>query len=132
MFTQIKTSTANREIVAQLTRKLNLGKENVIARIAFTYSFSKDRKMDLAKIQDVGGKEYSKSVLFGEHFDIYLGMLCTHYGVYKTDKDIPRLIKMHIDDGLELIINDIKENPSIDGFDFLLKKIHNGLYAVNL
>ncbi len=131
MFTQIKTSTANREIVAQLTRKLNLGKENIIARIAFTYSLSKDRKLDLTEIEDSGGKEYSKSVLFGDNFDIYLGLLCVNYGLFKTDKDIPRLIKMHIDDGLKLMDNEIKENPSIDGFDYLIKKINLELTAMN-
>ena len=34
MFTQIKTSTKNRENVVELTRKFNLGAENVIARMA--------------------------------------------------------------------------------------------------
>ena len=33
MFSQIKTSAKNREIVVDLTRKFNLGAENVIARI---------------------------------------------------------------------------------------------------
>jgi|TARA_R110000782_G_scaffold270485_1_gene371947 DNA sulfur modification protein DndE len=127
MFTQIKTSKANREVVAQLTRKLSLGAENTIARIAFTYSLSKDRKLDLTQIQDGGGKEYSKSVLFGDHFDIYLGLLCTHYEFYKTDKDIPKYIKMHIDDGLELIDQEIKENSNLDGFGFLINKLNIGL-----
>ena len=44
MLTNIKTSKENREVVSQLTRKLNLGTENIIARIALTYSLSKDRK----------------------------------------------------------------------------------------
>lgn len=123
MFTQIKTSKANREVVAQLTRKLNLGKENIIARIAFTCSLSKERKLDLTQIQDVGGKEYSKAVLFGDYYDIYLGLLCTHYGLYKTDKDLPKYIKMHIDDGLESLNSEIKKNPNKDGFEFLINKI---------
>ena len=130
MFTQIKTSKANREVVAQLTRKLNLGAENTIARIAFTYSLSKDRKMDLTKIQDVGGKEYAKSVLFGDHFDIYIGLLCTHYGLYKTDKDIPKYVKMHIDDGLELIDEEIKGSSNVDGFDYVINKITTGLHDI--
>ena len=37
MFTQIKTSKENKDIVSQLTRKLGLGTENIIARIAYTY-----------------------------------------------------------------------------------------------
>ena len=56
MFTQIKTSKENKEVVALLTRKLGLGTENVIARIAYTYSLSQDKKLDLNDIKDAGGK----------------------------------------------------------------------------
>lgn len=122
MFKQIKTSKSNKDVVSLLTRKLGLGAENVIARIAFTYSLSQNRKLDLTKIQDSGGKEYSKSVLFGEYFDIYIGLLCTHYGLYKTDKDIPKYLKMHVDDGLMLINIEIQDNTNTDGFDFIIEK----------
>ncbi|SCX00323.1 DndE family protein [Flavobacterium saliperosum] len=127
MFTQIKTSKENKEVVALLTRKLGLGTENVIARIAYTYSLSQDKKLDLNDIKDAGGKEYSKSVLFGEYYDIYLGMLCVHYGLYKTDKDIGRYIKMHVDDGLQLLNEEVNSLSNIDGFDFLTEKINLGL-----
>jgi len=127
MFTQIKTSKENKEVVALLTRKLGLGTENVIARIAYTYSLSQDKKLDLNDIKDAGGKEYSKSVLFGEYYDIYLGLLCVHYGLYKTDKDIGRYIKMHVDEGLQLLNEEVNERSNIDGFDFLSEKINKSL-----
>ena len=127
MFTQIKTSKENKEVVALLTRKLGLGTENVIARMAFTYSLSQDKKLDLNDIKDAGGKEYSKSVLFGEYYDIYLGLLCVNYGLYKTDKDIGRYIKMHVDEGLQLLNQEVNERSNIDGFDFLSEKINLGL-----
>jgi DNA sulfur modification protein DndE len=127
MFTQIKTSKENKEVVSLLTRKLGLGAENVVARMAFTYSLSQDRKLDLNDIKDAGGKEYSKAVLFGDYDDIYLGLLCVHYGLYKTDKDIVRYIKMHVDDGLQLLNNEVNERANIDGFDFLTEKINLGL-----
>lgn len=38
MFTSIKTSKINKDIVTDLSRKFNLGAENIIARIALTYS----------------------------------------------------------------------------------------------
>ena len=85
MFTQIRTSKANKELVSQLTRRLNLGAENVIARLAFSYSIAKGKKLDVSILADSSGKTYSKAVLFGKHYDIYMGMLCTHYGLYKTD-----------------------------------------------
>jgi DNA sulfur modification protein DndE len=131
MFTQIKTSKENKEVVALLTRKLGLGTENVIARMAFTYSLSQDKKLDLNDIKDAGGKEYSKSVLFGEYYDIYLGLLCVHYGLYKTDKDIGRYIKMHVDEGLQLLYQEVNERSNIDGFDFLSEKITKQLTTFN-
>lgn len=127
MFTQIKTSKKNRETVTELSRKFNLGAENVVARIALTYSLSKGRKLSLENIEDSQGKEYSKTVLFGSNYPYYVGLICTHYGIYKTDKDIQKYVKMHIDDGLELMSKELKENPNLNGMDYLIDKIEQGL-----
>lgn len=127
MFSQIKTSKKNKEVVAKLTRRLNLGTENVIARIAFSYSLAQDKKLDVKNLSDSSGKEYSKAVLFGENIDVYLGMISVHYGLYKTDKDLPKYIKMHIDDGLSLINKELEDRPNVDGFDYLVEKISIGL-----
>jgi DNA sulfur modification protein DndE len=130
MFTHIKTSRKNRELVSWLTRKLNLGTENIIARIAFAYSLSKDKKMDISDIKDSQGKEYSKTVLFGDNLPYYISLVCIHYDIYKTDKDIPKYIKMHIDDGLEIINNELQENPNLDGFEYIIDKIEYGLNKI--
>ena len=130
MFTHIKTTRKNKDIVAFLSRKLNLGTENHIARIAFTYSISNDRILDLSEISDSQGKEYSKSVLFGNNLPFYISLVCVHYNIYKTDKDIPKYIKMHIDDGLELINNELQDNPNLDGFEYIIDKIDDGLKEI--
>mgnify|MGYP001239261667 CR=1 FL=1 len=130
MFTHIKTSKTNKEVVSFLSRKLNLGTENIIARIALTYSLSKDRVLNISDIKDSQGKEYSKSVLFGDNFPFYLSLVCIHYEIYKTDKDIAKYIKMHIDDGLELINNEIMSNPNLDGFEYIIDKIDSGLKEI--
>ncbi|MCK9412362.1 MAG: DndE family protein [Prolixibacteraceae bacterium] len=130
MFTHIKTSRENRELVSKLTRKLNLGTENIVARIAFTYSLAKDNKLDLNEIKDSQGKEYSKAVLFGNNLPYYISLLCVHYNIYKTDKDIPKYIKMHIDDGLQLINKELQDNPNLDGFEYIIEKIDNGLKEI--
>lgn len=127
MFTSIKTSRSNKYIVTDLSRKFNLGAENIIARIALTYSLSKDRILSLTDISDSQGKEYSKNVLFGSNLPYYVGLVCVKYGLYKTDKDIPKYIKMHIDDGLQLMNNELRENPNLNGYDYLIDKITNGL-----
>lgn len=119
MFTSIKTSKVNKDIVTDLSRKFNLGAENIIARIAFAYSLSKDRLLSLSDIADSQGKEYSKHVLFGDNLPYYIGLICVKYGLYKTDKDIPKYVKLHIDDGLQLMNQELHENPNLNGYDYL-------------
>ncbi len=127
MFSHIKTSKENKEIVTQLTNKLNLGAENVIARIALTSSIEQQVKLDLNTIKDSSGKEYSEKVLFGDYSDYYIGMVALHYGLHVSDKDLVKYIKMHIDDGLQLLSDEIISNSNIDGFDFLVEKIESSL-----
>ena len=131
MFTHIKTSKENREVVAQLTRKLNLGTENIISRIALTYSLSLDRKLNLSEIQNSGGKEYSTKVLFGYYADIYLAMVAMHYNLHISEKDLAKYLKMHIDDGLSLINDEFNINTNMDGFDFLIKKVESSLSLIS-
>ena len=127
MFTHIRTSKENREIVAKLTRRLNLGTENHISRIALAHSLSKDRKLKIEEVQNSSGKEYTKSVLFGQYLDYYLGLVALHYSIHITDKDLPKYIKMHIDDGLQLLNEELGQRSNIEGFDFLVEKIEKGL-----
>jgi DNA sulfur modification protein DndE len=131
MFTTIKTSLENKTIVTDLTRKLNLGPENVIARLAFSYSIATKKKFDLTDIKDSKGKEYSKNVLFGNNLPFYISLICINYNIYKTDQNIPKYIKMHIDHGLGLISNELVTNPNLSGFDFLLEKIDSGLNYID-
>jgi len=130
MIGQIKTSTENKERVTRLTRKFGLGAENIIARIAIAYSLKQGGHFDPTKVKDSGGKEYSRNVLFGNLFPLYLSMICEHYQIKSTDKDLPRYFKLHLDDGLELIDKDVKDNPNLVGFDYLFDKIHEGLREI--
>ncbi|MDB5119736.1 MAG: hypothetical protein JWN56_954 [Sphingobacteriales bacterium] len=123
MFSNIKTSKANKEIVTSLTTKLALGTENVIARIALAYSLSKDRLLELNGIKDSGGKEYSAKVLFGDYTDYYIALISLHYNIYSGDRDIVRYVKMHVDDGLELLNEEFQDNSNITGFEFIANKI---------
>jgi DNA sulfur modification protein DndE len=131
MFSSIKTSKANKEIVTQLTNKLNLGAENVIARLAFSYSLSKEYKLDLANIQDSSGKEYNTKVLFGNYSDIYIALLCVHYNLHKSDRDIPRYVKMHIDEGLQQINKYVLSKDSITGTEFLINEVEKGILFID-
>lgn len=130
IFSTIKTSSVNKEIVVDLTRKFNLGAENVIARIAIGYSLQTGFKFKPTDVKDSGGKEYSKNVLFGNYFPIYLAIICTYYQINENDKDIPRYFKIHLDHGLQLIYDDITDNPNLLGYDYLFDKIEDGLKQI--
>lgn len=127
MFTQIKTSFKNKETVTVLTRKFGLGAENIIARIAIAYSLQSGAHFSPLEIKDSGGKEYSKNVLFGNLFPIYSAIMCKHYSIRMSNKDLPRYFKLHLDDGLEKIMQDVKDNPNLIGFDYLFDKVRIGL-----
>ncbi len=103
MIKSIKTSESNRTVVSELTNRLNMGPENVIARIALVYSVSQGKKLALSQIADSKGKEYSGNVLFGDKQEIYTAIVCQLYNINAANLDIPKYIKMHVDDGLELI-----------------------------
>ena len=130
MFNSIKTSRANKLVVTELSRKFNLGAENVIARIALAYSLAQDRQLSLSDIADSQGKEYSKNVLLGSNLPYYIGLICVKYGLYKTDKDIPKYVKLHIDDGLQLMNKELRNNPNLNGYDYLIDQIETGLNAL--
>ena len=132
MFSQIRTSSRNREIVVELTRKFNLGAENIIARIALGYSLQSGNKFSPLDVKDSGGKEYSKNVLFGNYYPIYEALICTHYQINSNNKDLPRYFKMHLDDGLQRIYNDITDNPNLVGYDYLFDKIEAGLKKISV
>lgn len=130
MFNQIKTSAKNKEAVAILTRKFGLGAENIIARIAIACSLQSGVKFSPLDIKDSGGKEYTKNVLFGAHYPMYAAIMCKHYGIRMSNKDLPRYFKLHLDDGLESIMRDVTDNPNLIGFDYLFDKIQIGLEEI--
>lgn len=127
MFSNIKTSKANKELVTQLTSRLNLGPENIIARLAFSYSIAQERKLDLKQMSDSQGKEYNVKVLFGNYPEVYLSMLALHYQINIRHVDLGKYAKMHIDDGLELIDKALKNRTNVTGNDFLINEIEKGL-----
>lgn len=112
----IRTSRENKVIVQNLTRKLGLGFENQIARIAFAYSISNGIKLQISDIKDSSGKEYSGSVFFGDKTTIYKGIISLRYNIHPENPDVLKLIKMHIDDGLRSLDKLYSENKNIDVF----------------
>ena len=129
MLINIKTSEANKTVVTELTRKFfpQGGPENFVARVALAYSLSKGVRFEsLDAAKDNRGKEYKEDILFGNHRDLYVALVCQHYHLHHSDRDLPKYLKMHIDDGLERLDRMFKEGGSYSGFDFLMEYIENG------
>ena len=127
----IKTSEANKEVVRRLTAKLPLGtSENVIARIALAYSLESGKKFSSSEfnIYDSKGKEYKDHILFDPKYrDLYIALICQHYGIYKTDDNIPKYVKLHIDHGLDLMDKLFSNNNNYTIIDFLIDNLENGI-----
>ncbi len=130
----IRTSERNLEVVRKLTTKLPYGtKENVIARIALGYSLQTGKKFQTTdfSLYDSKGKEYKDHILFeAKYRDYYIALICQHYGLYKTDENIPRYIKLHIDHGLDLMEKIFQDNYNYTFFEFLVEYIEKGTLAL--
>ena len=133
----VKTSEVNKDRVVALTGRLgNNIKENVVARIALAYSLAKGRELPLTQDQkseyyrDSRGKEYKDDVLLGQHRNLYIALICQHYGIHKTDANIPRYVKLHLDNGLELMAKEFEQNPSYSSVEFLLDNAEYGIDAL--
>tara|TARA_Y100001958_G_C21156897_1_gene491721 strand:+ start:857 stop:1234 length:378 start_codon:yes stop_codon:yes gene_type:complete len=122
----IKTSLSNKEVVTNLTTKLQLGAENIIARIALSLSLSKMKKFDISDIKDSKGKEYTKNIFFGDYYFIYVSLVCQLYNINRLDPSIPKLIKIHLDDGLEILDKEFSDSNN-KGIDYLLTSLPTGL-----
>jgi DNA sulfur modification protein DndE len=132
----VKTSEANKDVVRKLTSKLPFGTpENVIARIALTYSLSSDRRFmpNEFSVYDSKGKEYKDQTLFDVRYrSYYVALVCQAYGIHKLDDNIPKYVKLHLDHGLETIGDLFTKNPEYTFFDFLTDHLERGISALDL
>lgn len=132
----IRTSRDNQEIVTNLTRKLPIGtSENVIARIALGYSLASNDKFteDDFALYDSQGKEYKDQILFEASLkDYYIALVCQKYGIEKNNEQIPRLIKLHIDRGLQLINQKFIDTPEYSFYDFFMETLTRGCDALDI
>jgi len=130
----IRTSERNQEVVRKLTTKLPYGtKENVIARIALGYSLQTGKRFQTSdfSLYDSKGKEYKDHILFDVKYrDFFIALICQYYGLYKTDDNIPKYIKLHIDHGLELMDTIFQDNYNYTFFEFLVEYIEKGTLAL--
>lgn len=126
---RIKTTEANHQLIRDFTAKLRLPAENIIARIALSYSLSQHRKYQ-ANTNDSKGKEYADEILFGKQKPYFISLICQHYQISKHDPNIPKYIKYHVDDGLEMMGKFFESNQNHTIYDFLIEAIDRGIEGV--
>jgi DNA sulfur modification protein DndE len=129
MLINIRTSEANKQIVQELSRKVFPGaSENYISRVAMSYSLSRGAKLSIEKdLQDAKGKEYKDDILFGNYRTYYIAMICQHYGIYRTDANMGKYVKMHVDHGLGLMKKIFEDGKNYTGLDFLIEQVEQGI-----
>jgi len=128
----IRTSEENKAVVSELTRRMfpQGQSENIISRIALAYSISKGERLNLRDIQNSQGKEYKEETLLGSYKTYYVALICQHYGIHKENADLPRYLKMHVDDGLQRLKTLFADQRSYTGLDFLMEHIERGSEAL--
>jgi len=136
----IKTSSENRINISRLTSLYKFKSEAVIARIAINYSLQLNRhfKLNEDSILDNEGKEYKDETLYGYLGDhpnkvIYKALVEQHYNKNLNESDFNRLIKLHLDDGLETLsknLLDVNKGRNYH-FDFLLNIVKNGVNLIS-
>ncbi|SOD88947.1 DndE family protein [Spirosoma fluviale] len=130
----IKTSEANRQRVTDLTGRIGGStrlSENVVARIALAYSLSRGNRLNIeTDVQDSKGKEYTDQILLGKNRSLYIALVCQHYQIPNTDGNLAKYIKMHLDDGLELMAKLFEQNKTYTGLDFLFEEVERGIEAL--
>lgn len=135
----IKTSTSNRVNIARLTNLFKFKSEAVVARISINYSLQQNIKFPIdSDIKlDNDGKEYKDETLFGHTGElynklIYKALLEQHYQQKLNEAEFNKLIKLHLDDGLDRLsknLLDVNKGKNYH-FDFLLNTIKNGLNLI--
>lgn len=133
---RIKTSEANKTVVYSLTKnKYQFKDDRTIAQIAIAYSLQLNKTFsveDFGKV-DNKGKEYPESLL-GEinrksNDGVYRAVFNQHYNRRLSDEEFSKLLKLHLDYGLEVLDREIlKTNKGKNShIDFLLSIINNSL-----
>jgi DNA sulfur modification protein DndE len=54
-------------------------------------------------------------------------MLSVHYGLNKEEKYLAKYVKLHVDDGIELIYKEFSQKLNMSGQEFIIDNIERGL-----
>lgn len=128
----IKTNKENFPVIRHLTELYLFPNDSIIAKIALNYTLQLNKRFELAdhlKVDNTG-KEYQEDALFGGriNYDLYRALFNQHYGCILESSDFTKLVKLHLDAGIEKLKTDILDNNQGRNahIDYLLSIIKRG------
>ncbi|MBL7689990.1 MAG: DndE family protein [Flavipsychrobacter sp.] len=136
---KIKTSEVNRNTVLNFTKKFDFRDDRTVGQIAIAYSIQLNTHFDVDndKPCDNNGKEYPESFL-GEinrysNDVVYHAILNQHYNRKLTEEQIQKLLKLHLDHGLETLQRTVLQTNKGKNahIDFLLNVMERGLVLLD-
>lgn len=134
---RFKIDTENTDLLDRITNIYSFKRDTITARIAISLSINKGSHFDL-NIENAtsNGREYTPtSNFFGkiidgsDNYTIYKAVLDQHYQKKLSENDFIKLIKFHLDEGLNIWHKELykKSISNGDHVDFLLKIIKDSL-----
>jgi len=134
---RFKIDSENTDLLDRITGIYNFKRDTVTARIAISLSLNKGFRFDiLAENTPSNGREYTPtSNFFGrviegaDNYVIYKAILDQHYKKNLNENEFVKLIKFHLDEGLNIWNKELNQNNIANGshIDFLMKTIQNNL-----
>jgi Predicted ATPase len=128
----IKTNKANHVVVRTLTTKFGFPNESIAAKIAINYTFQLNKTFNVGDFKDLDntGKEYDENTLFGgrDNYALYRALFNQQYGRLLGEDEFYRLVKIHLDWGLERLREEILDSDRGRNahVDYLLSIIRRG------
>lgn len=126
---RIFSAPEHKDVIISLSRRLNFaggGKDYIIGRIAIARSLIfPELDYDKSTLRTgTGGKEYHRRALLGDELkDSMFKALITqrHQKNFEDDDEFMRVVKFHLDRGLDLITNEIENRDIWEYFTDLLR-----------
>ncbi len=135
----MKTKELNKGRIIRLKEIYNFSSYAAIGRVAINYSLQLNQKFDITHYNelDSNGQEIKDDTLFGtwnnmSNTGIYRALINQHYERSIPEDEFLKLIKIHLDDGIERLYNvagDSKKGRN-SHIDFLLSIINDGLSLI--
>lgn len=134
---RFKIDNDSTDLLDRITNIYGFKRDTITARIAISFSLNKGSHFDLSlENLPINGREYTPtSNFFGkiiegaDNYLIYKTLMDQHYQSILSENDFIKLIKFHLEEGLNIWVKELDSNSISNGnhIDFLMKNIKGNL-----